>query len=60
MSISNAVTKINDIDDSEFDVEAMEAEAISQKEEVKKSMKYRLKVLMRLNFILVKLAFLHS
>ncbi len=35
MSISNAVTKINDIDDSEFDVEAMEAEAISQKEEVK-------------------------
>lgn len=35
MSISNAVTKINDIDDSEFDVEALEAEAVSQKEDAK-------------------------
>ncbi|GLT14928.1 RNA polymerase sigma factor RpoS [Vibrio algivorus] len=35
MSISNAVTKINDIDDSEFDVEALEAEAVSQKTEAK-------------------------
>ncbi|MCF7353953.1 RNA polymerase sigma factor RpoS [Vibrio sp. CK2-1] len=35
MSISNAVTKINDIDDSEFDVEALAAEAVSQKAEAK-------------------------
>ncbi|MGV3001300.1 RNA polymerase sigma factor RpoS [Vibrio sp.] len=35
MSISNAVTKINDIDDSEFDVEALAAEAVSQKVEAK-------------------------
>lgn len=35
MSISNAVTKINDIDDSEFDVEALETEAVSQKEDTK-------------------------
>ncbi|MGO2498863.1 MAG: RNA polymerase sigma factor RpoS [Vibrio litoralis] len=35
MSISNAVTKINDIDDSEFDVEALAAEAVSKKEEAK-------------------------
>ncbi|HCH02533.1 MAG TPA: RNA polymerase sigma factor RpoS [Vibrio sp.] len=35
MSISNAVTKINDIDDSEFDVEALAAQAVSKKEEAK-------------------------
>lgn len=35
MSISNAVTKINDIDDSEFDVEALAAAAVSKKEEAK-------------------------
>ncbi|MGO2343770.1 RNA polymerase sigma factor RpoS [Vibrio litoralis] len=35
MSISNAVIKINDIDDSEFDVEALAAQAVSKKEEAK-------------------------
>lgn len=54
MSISNAVTKLNDIDDSEFDVDAIDTEETSQKMRLKKSMKSRLKPLMRLNFILVK------
>ncbi|OEF27800.1 RNA polymerase sigma factor RpoS [Vibrio rumoiensis] len=35
MSISNAVTKMNDIDEHEFDVESIEAEEVSTKNETK-------------------------